>query len=103
MNNEQMKAMRNLQELAFQMQEAALFLDSHPTNSAALRYYQKAAGAYHDAMTAYTAMYGPVTVTGGVNDHAGGDWGWVRGPWPWELSFPNNTDEMSASEHGGED
>ncbi len=91
MNKEQAKAMHQLQKLSFAMYETILFLDSHPDNSAAMRYYHDVAEAYETAKRAYEEKYGPISISGGTHNVHGDSWTWVDGPWPWEVDFPNNT------------
>ena len=43
---EQEKALHELQKLAFALQEAVLYLDGHPLNTAALRFYEKTRAEY---------------------------------------------------------
>ena len=93
MNKEQTKAMRKLQELSFAMYETILFLDGHPNNSAAMRYYHDVAKAYAEAKQAYETTYGPVSVSGGCHNVSTDTWTWIDGPWPWETEFPNNQHE----------
>jgi spore coat protein JB len=114
--SEQAKAMQQLQELSFQIQEAVMYLDGHPDNSAALRYYHRVSKAYRDAAQRYEEMYGPLTVCGcGGGSHEGTDggandcaaasernWVWVNGPWPWESTFPNNAGNDSGAWNSGE-
>ena len=90
MNNERRKAMNDMQKLGFAMYETMLFLDGHPENSAAMRYYHEVAKAYEAAKAAYEEKYGPVSVGGGMHNVHGDTWTWQDGPWPWEVDFPNN-------------
>ncbi|MBQ4324604.1 MAG: spore coat protein CotJB [Clostridia bacterium] len=83
-------AMNHLQALSFAMQEALLYLDGHPDSTAAARYYNKVSTAYEAAKREYEEKYGPLSVGGGTAANTNGRWLWVEGPWPWEVTFPNN-------------
>ena len=64
--------LRELQELDFAIQEAVLFLDTHPHNEVALSYYRY--------VTGLRRVCGPLT----SRDSRGRRWDWVNSPWPWE-------------------
>ena len=89
--SEQMKAMKELQELAFALQETVLFLDSYPDNSAAKRHYAEVSRAYRQAVASYERQYGPLSVMAGTDSNMD-TWQWVKTPWPWELGFPTDSD-----------
>ena len=59
-----------------------LFLNTHPTNQAALNYHKKYTALYQQAKAEYEAAFGPLTCEG-VNVENG--WTWIDKPWPWEL------------------
>ena len=82
--------MNDMQKLGFAMYETILFLDGHPENTAAMRYYHEVAKAYEAAKAAYEEKYGPISVSGGDHNVHGNTWTWQDGPWPWEVDFPNN-------------
>ena len=79
MENEKM--LMKVRELAFTVHELNLYLDSHPNNRMALRYFRK----YNDELKKLTALYeeayGPLTAT---SDMCGYEWNWIKHPWPWE-------------------
>ena len=67
-------------EVSFAMDDAHLFLDTHPDNAAAMEYYRNAAAIRNQAMDAYEYQYGPL-----MADRATGcSWDWVTEKWPWE-------------------
>ena len=72
----------DLEALSFAMDEVRLFLDTHPTNTCALKAYQELHTQRDAAVKAYEAAVGPVDFysAGGTNA-----WNWVQGPWPWET------------------
>lgn len=73
--------MRNYQTMCFFLDDVILFLQSHPTNEAALKTYEKYKQLKRDAAREYTQSYGPlfsddVSVTDRFT--------WADLPWPWE-------------------
>ena len=79
-NNSELK---KLQALSFALVEATLYLDGHPHDKRALRYYNDMLAAYNEALAAYERMHGPVTLSS--QEITDGDmWQWVNHPWPWQ-------------------
>lgn len=65
----------------FAVDDAQLFLDTHPCDTGAMAYYQQAAAAYKEAADAYAAAWGPLFA---VMDKDTAYWSWMNDPWPWE-------------------
>lgn len=64
--------------------DANLYLDTHPEDTEALRYFQENNRLYNEAMNEYARLYGPLTVSHArYNDSY---WDWVNQPWPWQTS-----------------
>lgn len=64
--------------------DANLYLDTHPEDSEALRYFQENNRLYMEAMNEYARLYGPLTISHArYNDSY---WDWVNQPWPWQTS-----------------
>lgn len=72
--------MRQINEASFAMDDAQLFLDTHPDSAPALQYYRNAAAMRRNAMDAYQRQFGPLM----VDEASGKDWNWVTEFWPWE-------------------
>ena len=72
--------MRQLMEAGFAMDDVVLFLDTHPENQNALRYYQVVRNMRDQAMAAYESQFGPLRYT----DVTSSSWDWVTEKWPWE-------------------
>lgn len=91
---EQEKAMREIQELAFALQEAVLYLDGHPRNTAALRFYEKTMAEYREKMAAYERRWGQLAplATCAMSGVGGRGWQWTTQPWPWEMNYPAGSD-----------
>lgn len=73
---------RKIQILGFILADSALYLDTHPTDQAALNYYQKYRALNEKAIAEYTACYGPLTLD---NVESTNRWTWIDKPWPWEM------------------
>ncbi len=79
--SEQKKMMEAVYTNGFALDEARLFLDTHPTDHQALEFYRRKAALYRQALEAYEEKFGPIRPENGAID---GHWGWAEGPWPWE-------------------
>lgn len=67
-----------ISQYAFAAWELHIYLDTHPSDIAAmmrLKNYQKKAEEYK---TEYEKKYGPLTVKSGSGET------WLNDPWPWE-------------------
>ena len=62
------KLLRYIQEVSFAIDDVVLYLDTHPYDEEALKYYKKYKKLYHEASEEYTSM----------------SWNWVTEKWPWE-------------------
>lgn len=62
--------------------DASLFLDTHPDDEQALRFFQEHNRLYNEAMDAYAKAYGPLTISHARNCDT--YWDWVNQPWPWQ-------------------
>ena len=72
--------MRQIMEAGFAMDDVALFLDTHPENQDALRYYKTVRDMRDQSMAAYERRFGPLRYT----DVTSMSWNWVTEKWPWE-------------------
>ena len=73
--------LRKIQAADFAAYDAALYLNTHPTDTKALACYHKLADEAKRLTDQYTAMFGPLTHDAVTSrDH----WSWVNEPWPWE-------------------
>lgn len=73
--------MRRVQMLSFVLVDAGLYLDTHPTDKAALNFFNKYNALYMSARAEYEKSYGPLSMTG-TNDT--NNWSWIDEPWPWQ-------------------
>ena len=73
--------LRRIQQLDFTLVDAGLYLDGHPKDAAALKYFKQQQKDYQQAIQEYTSQFGPLMFKDGMyNDR----WTWVDSPWPWE-------------------
>ncbi len=70
----------NVYETGFALDEAQLYLNTHPTDQEAMNYYQQVRRLNQDAVRAYEEVHGPLM----FNQVNSNNWSWVKGPWPWE-------------------
>ncbi len=74
--------LKRIQVCDFALNDAVLYLDTHPEDAAALEYYGKYQAMRHNAAEDYTVRFGPLSHA----DYDGGRrWKWVDGPWPWQY------------------
>ena len=67
---------------SFAVNEANLFLDTHPYDANALAYFQKYRKLRLEAVEEYAKFYAPLIIDYAVDDKT--PWSWVNEPWPWE-------------------
>ena len=79
MNKEKM-LLDKIQQYDFAVQEASLFLNSHPDDHCAMDYYRYFKELLKEAKHEYDKDFGPLTSR---SNHAD-QWKYVYGPWPWE-------------------
>ena len=80
--DEQKKLLNRIQMCDFALVDMGLYLDTHPDDEQALRFYQKYQEMRKTAATEYITKYGPLVAT----DYAGQTrWPWIDDPWPWEF------------------
>ena len=74
--------MDKINQYSFAMNEANLFLDTHPFDTEALAYFQKYRELRVEAVKEYANYYAPLAIDYAVSDKT--PWSWVNEPWPWE-------------------
>ena len=62
--------------------DANLYLDTHPQDVQAIRYFQENNRLYMEAMDEYARLYGPLTLNHAQTCNTW--WEWVNQPWPWQ-------------------
>lgn len=81
MMTDKQKALLRVQTAGFAVDEAILFLDTHPKNAEALEYYHKKIDEYNAAVAMYVTAFGPLNAT---QVKSRDNWTWVTGCMPWE-------------------
>ncbi len=74
--------MDKINQYSFAMNEANLFLDTHPFDTEALHFFQKHRELRVEAVKEYAKYYAPLAIDYAVCDKT--PWSWVNEPWPWE-------------------
>ena len=72
--------LRELQMYDFALQEAALYLNSHPDDRNAMTYYQSIRKCSQELRQQYEQTIGPLTNRENDSDC----WDYIHGTWPWE-------------------
>lgn len=73
-----------IDKTSFAMDDARLFLDTHPYSKEAMMYFAKMQEKRKMAIKEYTEQYGPIC----AYDVAPSDmWKWNQGPWPWQAGY----------------
>lgn len=69
--------------VSFAVNDAQLFLDTHPDDQEALCFFHEYSKLRKEALTEYAKYYGPLTID---STHAAckDKWTWIHEPWPWQ-------------------
>lgn len=81
MNRRQL--LSHINQVSFAVDEARLFLDTHPCDTEALEYYREMSRKRNLALKEYAAAYGPLT-SDTAGDSCTESWNWINEPWPWQ-------------------
>ncbi len=81
--NEQEKLLHDIGVLSFVVIELSLYLDTHPTDQNALKYFNHYNRLANQARQEYSAKYTPLTLSC-TDTSACDDWQWALKPMPWE-------------------
>lgn len=77
----QQELINDVNVASFLLDEAGLFLNSHPDNMEALEYYHEAQRKRNEAIRCYEEEIGPLSK---YSVHNRSYWDWTEGPWPWQ-------------------
>lgn len=80
MMNTQAALMQQIYESSFAMDDAVLFLDTHPNSVEALQYFKNMASMRANAVASYESQFGPLF----AENVTGDTWSWQTEFWPWE-------------------
>ena len=67
--------------VSFAVVEITEYLDTHPDDEEALKYFNHYADLRRTALCAYAQNYTPLTIDTANPDNY---WRWTSDPWPWE-------------------
>ena len=81
MNRRQL--MDHINQVSFAVNEATLYLDTHPCDTEALSYFREMSARRNRALKEYAEAYGPLTVDT-ASDSCTEHWNWINEPWPWQ-------------------
>lgn len=70
--------------ISFAVVETGLYLDTHPDDMEALKFYHECVEMQNSAMKEYSTRFSPLTLALAGNCQK--KWEWVMSPWPWEGS-----------------
>lgn len=80
--NSRDRLLRNVQAASFAVDEARLYLDTHPNDKKAQIYFDKYNEARKKAMQEFEEQYGPL-LTDDIEATKSG-WTWINDPFPWD-------------------
>lgn len=75
------KSLMRVQTYGFALVDANLFLDTHPNNREALKYYNETLKRYNAAVEDFVSMYGPLNA---AQNNSMSEWKWANQCMPWE-------------------
>lgn len=81
-DNERQNLLKRIQIYGFAVIESVLYLDTHSTDEAAIKYHNKYQQLRNEAMKEFEDKFGPLTLAHYQPDEK---WSWVSDPWPWEM------------------
>lgn len=75
--------LKEINDNSFAVNDTVLYLDNHPEDAQALKYFQECREKRKQAMQQFEAEYYPLTVDC-VNADNAAHWSWGDAPAPWE-------------------
>ena len=75
--------MNQINQVSFAVDDAKLFLDTHPCDIEALEFFQKYSEIRNRLLKEYAMYYGPLTIDT-VVESCTDRWNWINEPWPWQ-------------------
>lgn len=67
--------------VSFAVVDITEYLDTHPCDEEALKYFNHYEDLRRTALRAYSEKYGPLTIDTANPEK---QWSWAKQPWPWE-------------------
>lgn len=71
--------LKQVMALNFAITDIGLYLNTHPTDTGAIRLHEEFANKYKVVSEEYQRLYGPLTLNYASNN--GSTWRWVEEPW----------------------
>ncbi|MCL2036091.1 MAG: spore coat protein CotJB [Oscillospiraceae bacterium] len=84
--SERSKMLRQVQCLDFALFDAALYLDTHPDDAKAMKYYNHYQKQAAKARSEFEGRHGTLTHHTHNSDGDMERWNWTDSPWPWEYN-----------------
>lgn len=69
--------------VSFAVDDAKLYLDTHPCSQDALAYFHEYNKLRNQALREYAKYYGPLTIDTAMASCTD-RWNWINEPWPWQ-------------------
>ena len=80
--NERDELMKQIMEYSFAAHDWNLYLNTHPKDRMALRFFREMTQKATELKNLYAEKYGPITVSDVKSDQ---EWTWLNEPWPWTV------------------
>ncbi len=80
--NERCQLMKQIMEYSFAAHDWNLYLNTHPNDRMALRFFKEMSKKAMELKKIYAEKYGPINVSDVNNDQ---EWTWINEPWPWSV------------------
>lgn len=82
-NSDHDEMLLNIGQMTFAAHELNLYLDNYPNDKEALTLFSRYRKMSNDLIRNYERRYGPLTISGEVNDNI--PFRWESEKWPWEM------------------
>ena len=73
--------LEQIDQASFAVDDVKLYLNTHPDDQEALRFYEQHRDARLNLLQQYAQQFGPLTADLVYNTQC---WTWPQTPWPWE-------------------
>ncbi|PPA70790.1 spore coat protein CotJB [Jeotgalibacillus proteolyticus] len=83
LSKEYYRDLEEIQAVDFVLFELALYLDTHPTDSQAIKQFNQYALYSLKLKTAFESLHGPLRF--GTPNRNEKVWEWSQSPWPWQV------------------
>lgn len=75
--------LEQINQSAFMVDDVKLYLDTHPCDEAALKFFHEYSRIRNQSLREYAKYYGPLTIDTTVQSCTD-RWNWINEPWPWQ-------------------